>query len=148
MNVKSLLAGAVLVASLSGAALAADDGWENNSDYTRHFDHKTIVTVTGTVEKVDRKCIPLKGMEPGFAAIIKTDKGEHVEVQVGPVWFTSFYHHRWNAQIGDRVKVVGSKVTLNGHPAIMAMYGEKGKLKMTVRNPAGAPVWDFPVEGF
>lgn len=127
---------------LSGAAFA-QDGWEKDSAYNKKFDQKTVQTITGKVVKVDRTAVPMKGMSPGFSAVIKTDKGEEVQVQVGPVWFTSFYKQKWDVKAGDAVSVTGSRVKLDGKDIIMASHGEKGKLKMTVRGKTGLPLWDL-----
>jgi len=126
----------------------AADGWDRASDYNKQFNSRSIVTMSGTVTKVDREAHPMKGMQAGLVATLKSDSGEITEVQVGPTWFTKFYHPKWNIQTGDRIKVTGSRVTIDGHPALMVVVGEKGSLKLTVRNRQGSPIWDFPVEGF
>ena len=133
--------------ALSSAALAAD-GWERGSAYNKIFDSKTIQTISGKVVSIDRNFRPLKGMEPGFMAVIKTDQGSDKQVQVGPAWFTSFYKQKWDVKVGDAVKVTGSAVKIEGKDVIMASQGEKGKLKMTIRGKAGAPLWDLQPTDF
>lgn len=128
-------------------ALAQDDGWGRNSEYTKKFNPKTVVTIKGKVTKIDREARPLQGMDKGFAATIQTDKGEEL-VQVGPLWFTSYFKQKWDVKPGDQVEVTGSRVTIGGKPVIMAMQGKKGALKMTCRSKQGKPVWDLEMEDF
>lgn len=136
----SLLAVAMPVA-------AQEDGWGKSSEYTKKFDPKAIVTVKGKVTKIDRDAVPLPGMQKGFAATIQTDKGEEV-VQVGPIWFTSYFKQKWDVKVGDQVEVTGSKVKIGGKPVIMAMQGKKGNLVMACRSKYGKPVWDLTIEDF
>jgi hypothetical protein len=135
------------VAALSTAAIAAD-GWERDSAYNKNYNPKSIQTITGKVLKIDRNFRPLAGMEPGFMATTKTEKGEEVQVQVGPIWFTSFYHQKWNIQVGDTVKVTGSRVKIGGKDVLMVSQAEKGNLKMAVRGKAGVPIWDLQPQDF
>lgn len=144
---RKLLTGLALLGML-GVAAADNDGWEKNSAYNKLFNPKTVVTVTGKVTSINREDRPMKGMEPGFSAVVHTKQGEDLNVQVGPAWFTSYYRQKWNVQQGDEVEVTGSRITLNGKPVIMAMRGRKGNLAMTCRNKTGKPLWDLEVEDF
>lgn len=138
-------------ASLLGISLPAvadSDGWQQGSAYNQLFNPKTITTVKGKVVLIDRANHPMKGMEPGFAAVVKTEKGEEVTVQVGPIWFTSYFKRKWDVKPGDQVEVTGSRVDLNGKPVIMAMQGKKGNLAMTCRSKTGKPLWDLAIEDF
>ena len=148
MSWKSYVVPVVSGLVLMQAAWAGPDGWERGSAYNKIFNPKTIVTVEGTVEKVDRDNHPLQGMEPGFAVTLKTAKGEKVDAQVGPIWFTSFFTKKWNAQVGDKVSVTGSEVSVGGKKVLMVIQGKKGDLQMTVRNKSGVPVWDLGITDF
>lgn len=147
---RNILMGAAAFAliGLTLPAVADNDGWEKGSEYNKKFDPKTIVTISGKVSKIDRDNHPLKTMEAGFAATIKTDKGEEYLVQVGPIWFTSYFKRKWDVKVGDAVEVTGSKVNIGGNTVIMAMKGRKGNLAMTCRNKTGKPLWDLDVEDF
>ena len=134
--------------AIAAPAMAQEDGWQKGGAYDKKFDPKSIVTIKGTVTKIDRDVHPLADMEPGFAADIKTAKGETFTVQVGPVWFTSYFKKKWDAKVGDQVQVTGSKVTINGKPVIMAMEGSKGNVKMVCRSKTGKPVWDLDIVDF
>ena len=147
MTIKAGLSCAVLALGLATPSWAGD-GWERDSRYNQLFNPQAVTTVSGTLESIDRDCRPLKDMEAGFAATIKTSSGERIQVQVGPIWFTSFYRQRWNVQVGDQVEATGSRVLIEGHPVIMAVKVAKGNLKMAVRGKTGIPLWDLQVEDF
>ena len=144
---KLFIAALAACSLLAGPASAQDDGWGKNSEYTKKFNPKTIVTVKGKITKIDREAKPLPGMDKGFAATIQTDKGEEV-VQVGPIWFTSYFKQKWDVKPGDAVEVTGSKVDIGGKPVIMAVQGKKGNLVMVCRSKQGKPVWDLEIEDF
>ena len=147
MNLKKYLVSAATILFLAAPTWAAD-GWERNSEYNQHYNSKTVQTLSGKIVSVDRNHAPLKGMMAVFSAIIQPEKGEAMEIQVGPSWFTSFYRHDWNIQPGDQMIVSGSVVTLEGHTMMIVSQGQKGQHKLTVRNHQGQPVWDFDIAGF
>lgn len=147
---RKFIVAAMAMCSLVAVAMPAtaqDDGWGKNSEYTKKFDPKTIVTIKGKVTKIDRDSVPLPGMQKGFAATIQTDKGDEI-VQVGPLWFTGYFKQKWDVKVGDQVEVTGSKVKIGGKSVIMAMQGKKGNLTMVSRSKSGKPVWDLTIEDF
>lgn len=139
---------ALATLSLLVAPALADDGWGSNSEYNHHFNPKTVQSIRGTVTKLSDNVAPLKGMQPGFVAIVQTEAGQAVEVQVGPKWFTDFYHQQWNSKVGDKVTVTGSLVNLNGHQVLMVTQGQNGQHKMAIRARDGQPVWDVKIANF
>ena len=147
---RKFIVAAMAACSLISVAMpvaAQEDGWGRSSEYTKKFDAKSIVTIKGKVTKIDRDAQPLPGMQKGFAATIQTDKGPEI-VQVGPIWFTSYFKQKWDVKVGDQVEVTGSKVKIDGKPVIMAMQGKKGTLVMTCRSKYGTPVWDLTINDF
>jgi hypothetical protein len=126
----------------------AEDGWGRNSAYNKKFDPKTVTTVSGTVESVNRDSHPLPGMTSGFSMMLKTDKGKNLEIQLGPKWFTDFYHHKWDIKPGDKFSGTGSIVMIGGHKVMMGMQGRKGDLQATIRNKRGTPIWDLEMSDF
>jgi len=112
-------------------------GWGMGSQYNRMYNPATVETVSGTVELVD-KVTPMKGMNYGIHLMIKTDK-ETIAVHLGPSW----YIERLDAKIekGDRIEVKGSKVTIDGKPAIIAAEVKKGDNILVLRDSQGIPAW-------
>ncbi len=102
-------------------------GWEPTSAYCQLYDSKTVVTLHGTVERVE-KIIPMKGMANGYHLILKTDQ-ETIPVQMGPTW----YVEKQPLQIAtkDTVDVTGSRVSCDGKPVIMAASIKKGEETVT-----------------
>jgi len=147
MSLRKLLVNVAALALLTVPAFAAD-GWEHNSEYNKLFNTKTTQTVSGKIVKVDRHYSPLKGMQPGFMAVIQPGTGDPMEVQIGPEWFTSFFHSEWKVKVGDVVTVTGPVVNVGGHSAMMVVQGQKDEHKMTLRNKQGWPVWDLEVADF
>jgi len=64
------------------------------SQYQRMYDPKTVETISGTIESID-KIIPMKGMYYGIHLLLKTDK-ETIPVHLGPGW----YIERLDTKIG------------------------------------------------
>jgi hypothetical protein len=138
--------GAVIVLSLiltSSMAFAGWRGWRGSggwgagSQYNRMYNPATVVTISGTVESVD-KITPAKGMYSGIHIVVRTDK-ESMDVHLGPEW----YVERLDTKIekGDRVEVKGSKITYEGKPAVIAAEVKKGDNTLFLRDSSGVPAW-------
>lgn len=112
-------------------------GWGMNTQYQRMYNPKTLETVTGTVESID-KIIPMKGMMYGIHLLLKTEK-ETISVHLGPEW----YVERLDTKIekGDNIEVKGSRVTMMGKPAIIAAELKKGDNVLKLRDENGIPAW-------
>jgi hypothetical protein len=135
---------AVLLMAIVPIAFAAgwtgwrgSGGWGMGSGYQRMYDPATVETVSGTVASVE-KVAPMKGMHAGIHLMVKTDK-ETVDVHLGPDW----YIERLDAKIqkGDRIEVKGSRVTIEGKPAIIAAEVKKGDNVLVLRDSSGIPAW-------
>jgi hypothetical protein len=130
---------------LASASLRADSpiqwrgsrGWEPEGAYCRLYDSKTVVTLHGTVQRVE-KVVPLKGMGSGVHLILKTDK-ETIPVQMGPVWFVE--KQPLHIMTNDVVDVTGSRVSCDGKPVIMAATIKKGDQTVKFRELKGTPAW-------
>ena len=112
-------------------------GWGMGSQYNRMYNPATVETISGTVESVD-KVTPMKGMNSGIHALLKTDK-ETISVHLGPEW----YIERLDVKIvkGDKIEVKGSRVTFAGKPALIAGELKKGDQALVLRDAGGIPVW-------
>ncbi len=146
MRTKSLIGLVVAVSMLLTAftALAqpwkgwrGSGGWGMGSQYQRMYDPKTVETISGTIESID-KITPMKGMYYGIHLLLKTDK-ETIPVHLGPGW----YIERLDTKIGkgDKIQVKGSKVTMMGKPAIIASEVRKGDSVLKLRDENGIPAW-------
>ncbi|MFN3480889.1 MAG: DNA-binding protein [Thermodesulfovibrionales bacterium] len=130
----------IMTSSMAFAAWRAwrgSGGWGMGTAYQKMYNPATVETLTGTVESVD-KIVPLKGMYSGIHVMLKTDK-ETISVHLGPEW----YIERLDTKIekGDKIEVKGSRVTIDGKPAIIAAEVKKGDNVLVLRDSAGIPVW-------
>ncbi len=113
-------------------------GWEPEGAYCRLYDAKTIVTLKGVVERVE-KVTPLKGMGSGVHLILKTDK-ETIPVQMGPTWYVLKQTVQISA--GDMVEVTGSRVPCDGKPVILSAEILKAGQVLKFRELSGTPAWN------
>ena len=112
-------------------------GWGPGSPYARLYDPKTVETISGEVVKVDRVS-PMRGMSTGVHVVLKTDK-EQVSVYLGPLWYLE--NQDVKIEPKDKVEITGSRVTVQGTPAIIAAEVKKGDQILRLRDEAGVPVW-------
>jgi hypothetical protein len=104
----------------------------------RTWDPKTIERVTGTVVRVERSPSP-DGMGQGVHLVLRTGGGDTVAVRLGPAWWIDRQGVKVAAD--DRIEVKGSRVTIDGTPALVAAEVKKGERTLMLRNEAGVPVW-------
>ena len=112
-------------------------GWGPAGNYARQYDISTVETITGEVTKVIHQA-PLKGMSPGIHLIVKTNK-EEIAVHLGPAWFIDNQETKITAK--DRVEITGSRINIDGKPAIVAAEVKKGDETLQLRNDKGYPAW-------
>ena len=113
------------------------DGWGRGGPYDRLYDPKSVETVSGVVVKVEQ-VTPMSGMGQGVHVVLETD-GATIPVHLGPVWYIE--RQETSIEPGDRLEVKGSRVSLEGKPAIIAAEVHKGDETLRLRNEAGVPMW-------
>lgn len=103
----------------------------------RNYDPKTVETIQGKVLSVE-KTAPAKNRGYGVHVMLQTDK-ETIPVHLGPAW----YLEKQTPQIeaNDTVSVTGSRVTVDGKPAIIAAQVKKGNDILKLRGENGVPAW-------
>ena len=127
----------VEVSAQRGMNWRGSGGWGMGSKYGRMYDPKTVETIRGEVERVDH-ITPMKGMSSGVHLVVKTGK-ETISVHLGPAW----YIENQDVKIApkDKIDITGSRVTLQGKPAIIAAEVKKGDEVLKLRDESGFPVW-------
>lgn len=100
------------------------------------YNPSTETTVKGTVEKVNT--ISGGGRWGGTHLELKTESGI-LDVHLGPSDFVSSKGFQFAQH--DRIQVTGSKVTYQGHPAIIAREVKMHDKVLTLRNAQGIPEW-------
>jgi hypothetical protein len=112
-------------------------GWGAGSQYNKMFDVNTVETITGEVVNV-KKITPMKGMSNGIHLLVKTSK-ETISVHLGPSRFIDEQKLKINRK--DKVTIIGSRITYQGNPAIIASEIIKGNETIIFRDKNGYPVW-------
>lgn len=109
----------------------------SNAIAQRNYDPKTVETIEGKVLSVE-KTTPPKNRGYGVHLTLQTNK-ETISVHLGPAW----YLEKQTSQIeaNDTVSVTGSRVTVNGKPAIIAAQVKKGNTILKFRDDNGIPAW-------
>jgi hypothetical protein len=124
--VATLVASLVLVRTSVGAQPGA-----------RAYDPKTVETLNGEVERVEHVASP-RAAHGGVHFVLRTATGT-VQVHLGPARYVDAQPLKLAP--GDAVVVTGSRVTVDGAPAIVAAKVQKGERVLILRDAAGIPKW-------
>jgi hypothetical protein len=130
-----LIALAIAGLSATPAAWAQQPGGGGPS--ARTYNTNTVETLKGEVVSVE-KTTPPQGRGPGVHVVLKTGM-ETIPVHLGPASYVEQKTPR--IEVKDAVEVTGSRVTLEGKPAIIAASVKKGGEVLKLRDEAGRPVW-------
>lgn len=130
---------ALFVAGLGSVAdtLLAQAGRQGSPIY----DVKKEATITGTVESVENiSGTGGRGRHSmgGTHLVVKTEK-EAVAVHVGPTTYLA--EKGITLAKGDTVEILGSRVTVENQPVLIAREIKKGGKTWTLRDPSGRPLW-------
>src|SRR3990167_7215167 len=132
-----ILIAADSLAQTPGVRWRGSGGWGPGTPYSKLYDPKTIETISGEVQSVERFG-PRKGMAYGVHATVKTDK-ETISVQLGPGWYVE--NQDVKIEPKDKVEVKGPRITFGGKPAIIAAEVKKGDQVLKLRDDNGFPMW-------
>ena len=134
---------------LVGPGFAAETkdmgGWELNSPYNRLYNPAEMDRIKGTVQKVT-KIVPMPGMSPGVALIIRESKSETTMVHLCPTWYID--QKSTGLKKGDKVKIRGAWVEIDDKYVFMASKIKKGdyfELKVRLTKD-GKPFWTMSPE--
>jgi hypothetical protein len=105
------------------------------------YDVKTETTIKGTVESVETVTGAGgrgRGALGGTHLTAKTEK-ETLEVHVGP---TAYLTEKGITLVKrDTLEILGSRVTIDKEPVVIARQIKKGDNTWTLRDAAGRPLW-------
>lgn len=119
-------------------------GWELGSPYNRYYNAAEMDSFKGRVVKF-KEIIPLPGMSPGTAVVVKEAENEEVVVHLCPAFFETPNGIR--IKKGDRVKVRGVWAEINGEDVFIASKIKKGDYSFKVRmTKDGRPIWTMSPE--
>ena len=151
MHQKTLFLILIAIFSVSGMKLGYASekrdmgGWEKDSPYNKLYNAAEMDSFKGTVTDV-KEIVPLPGMSPGIAIVVRESKTESVLVHLCPSWFAD--KKDIGIKKGDRIKVKGVWTEINGKDIFMASKIKKGKLfSLKVRlTKDGTPFWTMNPE--
>jgi hypothetical protein len=107
------------------------------------YDVASEITLKGVVDDV--KQVPNSCLgETGLHLLLKTDSGV-VEVQVAPVDFLKDMEVDFAK--GDSLEIIGSQVTQDGSPLVLARSITRNKNELVVRDKQGNPEWTWMKKG-
>ena len=134
----SILAAALLAIGAVSVVMAQTPGTGRAAS---PYDVKTETTIKGTVESVETVTGAggrgRRGLG-GTHLTVKTEK-ETLEVHVGP---TAYLTEKGITLVkGDTLEILGSRVTIDKEPVVIARQIKKGDNTWTLRDAAGRPVW-------
>ena len=101
------------------------------------YDLKTVETVSGMVVAAPRST-PKGGIPTRAQLTLKTPK-ETLTVYLGPGWYVEKQGMKIAAL--DQVQVTGSRIMIQGKPAMIAKEIRKGSQVLKLRNEQGQPLW-------
>jgi hypothetical protein len=119
-----------IVAALAVAGLLS----ASNVVAQRNYDPKTVETIQGKVLSVEKT----QQRGHGVHLTLQTDK-ETISVHLGPSWYIDKQTPKVEAN--DTISVTGSRVTVDGKPAIIAAQVKKGDEVLKLRDDNGVPAW-------
>lgn len=139
----------IMTLALSGTGLTQEksqmDGWELGSPYNKLYKSADMDSFRATVEEV-KEVVPLPGMSPCVALVVRESKTEKVLVHVAPSWFINI--RNMGIKKGDRVHIRGGWAEINGAEVFMASKIKKGdnfSLKVRLTSD-GTPFWTMSPE--
>ena len=100
----------------------------------RNYDPKTVETVQGKVLSTEKT----QQRGRGVHLMLQTDK-ETIAVHLGPAWYIDKQTPK--IETNDTITVTGSRVTIDGKPAIIAAQVKKGNEVLKLRDENGIPAW-------
>jgi uncharacterized protein YcfJ len=127
---KSITKFIVVAAAVAGLLSAS------NAVAQRNYDPKTVETVEAKVLSVEKT--PSKHRGYGVHLTVQTEK-ETISVHLGPSWYLE--KQTPHIEANDTITVTGSRVTVDGQPAIIAAQVKKGNEVLKLRDDNGVPAW-------
>lgn len=127
---------AVTLTTLLTAAGAQTTGGPPGAGHA--YDSKTVETLSGRIVRVDRVPSP-RGRGHGLHLLVQREDGTDVPVILGPASFVE--GQGLHLALHDRVRITGSRVTIDGSAIVLAAEVQTGDVTVALRDSAGIPLW-------
>lgn len=105
--------------------------------YNRRYDLNQVETLDGEVVSIDTYTSP-RGISQGVHLLVDTGK-ETIDVHLAPSWYLQ--DQDFDIAPEDKIVITGSRINLNGEPAIIARQIERGNETLILRDNNGFPMW-------
>lgn len=135
------IVGAAALVMVGAVSIAMAQTTASGQQGSPMYDVKTETTIKGTVESVDT----ITGMGGqgrrsmgGTHLVVKTER-ETIEVHVGPTAYLT--EKGITLAKGDTLEIVGSRITIDKEPVVIAKQIKKGDNTWTLRDASGRPLW-------
>src|SRR5487761_1985920 len=128
------LALALMTSSVSIAGTAKDPAPPPEPKY----DTAAVIDVTATVAATRE--VPKGNSMAGLHLAVQIGS-ENLDVYVGPSEFVKIFEVTFHK--GDSIHLVGSKVTFQDSPVVLARDITIGSITLSLRDNAGEPLWKF-----
>ncbi len=138
-----------LFSTATGAAMAGEkkemSGWEKDSPYNQLYDASEMDSFKGRVVAIE-EVVPMPGMSPAVALVVKESDSESTLVHLCPVWYAD--PGSIGIKKGDRVKVKGAWAEIDDKDVFLASKVKRGdyfefKVRLTKN---GLPFWTMTPE--
>jgi len=102
----------------------------------RAFDASAVTTIQGEIVEIDRLA---RARRHGGIHLIVAVGSEKLNVHLGPDFYVDA--QALKLATGDKVEVKGSRITLDGEPAMIAQEVRRGAEVLALRDGSGLPLW-------
>lgn len=126
---------AVLAASV-GAQTPV--GWQEGSPLNAYFDPDRVYVFTARIIGVEVS-VPRPNVGAGVTLLVRLGDGKSAVVDLGPQAFLE--GQGMKPRIGETIEFAGSCVFENGSYGYVASRMARGGTRVTLRTPAGKPLW-------
>lgn len=103
----------------------------------KYYDLNNIETLDGKVISVERYR-SRRGVSQGVHLLFNTGK-ETLKVHLGPSWYLE--DRDFAIAPEDKIEIVGSRINIEGEPAIVASQIKRGSETLILRDDNGFPLW-------
>lgn len=120
-------------------------GWELDSPYNKLYNPSEMDKFKAIVVGI-KEVVPMPGMTPGVALMVRESEGEVILVHICPSWYID--KRDIGIRKGDKVKIRGVWVEINGEDVFIASKIKKGEyFELKIRlTSSGKPFWTMGPE--
>jgi hypothetical protein len=127
-----------LMLPVGALAQSGTNGESPRHHYGTMWDARTVETQHGEVIAVDKYVPGRGGPASGLRLTMKTDR-ETIVVVLGPVSYVE--GQQLTITPKDKLEIKGSRMSIDGQPALIAAEVKKGDKIVKLRDESGVPLW-------